>query len=74
MYSWCSETSALPQNITINLTEPVLLYGLLSGGYGDGSSRIEYVNAFSLKYSEEDNSNVIVDHLPKVWYAVVYKS
>ena len=67
--AWCSGTNILPQNVTINLTEPLVIYGLLSGGYSDPF--IVYVNMFSLEYSEADNSKVIVDHLPKVGHTSV---
>ena len=49
-YSWCSgETDVLP-NVTITLTEPVVLHGLLSGGLIS-----EYVTNFSMEYSESED-------------------
>ena len=66
IYCWCSGTNILPQNITIDFTGPLIIHGMLLGGYGIGSSTRSYVTAFSLEYSETHNSDVIVDHLPKV--------
>ena len=66
-YCWCSATNILPQNITIFFTEPLVIHGMLRGGYGSGSYR-EYVTAFSLEYSETNNSGFIVGDLPKVMH------
>ena len=57
-YTWCSDGSdSDAPNITINMTEPVLLYGLLSGGYS--FIILENVTAFSLDYSETDGAEVV---------------
>ena len=62
-YCWCSERDPpLPQNITINLAQPLVIHELLSGGYYSGG----YVRAFSLEYSETGNSDVKANKLPKV--------
>ena len=53
-YSWCSgETDVLP-NVTITLTEPVVLYGLLSGGLES-----QYVTNFSMEYSESEDGPLL---------------
>ena len=64
-FCWCSATKTVPQNITINFTEPLVIHVLLFGGYAVDPATA-YVRAFSLEYSEADNSDLIVDHLPKV--------
>ena len=65
IYSWCSENNPpLPQNITINLAQPLVIYELLSGGYSFDNGA--YVRAFSLEYSETGNSDVKANQLPKV--------
>ena len=54
-YSWCSgETDVLLPNVTITLTEPVVLYGLLSGGLES-----QYVTNFSMEYSESVNGSLL---------------
>ena len=68
LFCWCSGTIQLPQNVTVHFTEPLVIHGILLGGYGSGSSR-SYVTAFSLEYSETENSDLIVDHLPKVCHS-----
>lgn len=65
-YTWCSGTSVpLPHNITVNMTEPVVLYELLSGGYRPSTSLTtppmteDYATSFSLDYMETDDSDVM---------------
>ena len=54
-YSWCSgKIDILPVNVTINLTEPVVLHGLLSGGLAS-----EYVTNFSMEYSESEDGPLL---------------
>ena len=55
-YTWCSGINVdHSPNVTINMVEPVLLYGLVSGGY----SITEHVTAFSLEYSETAEGDVV---------------
>ena len=57
-YSWCSgDTNDMP-NVTIVLTEPVVLHGLLSGGLES-----QYVSNFSMEYSESEEGE-LVQHDP----------
>ena len=58
-YAWCSFNAVEPHNITITMTEQVILYGLLSGGYESSStSAMRYVTAFSMEYSTDDISHI----------------
>ena len=63
---WCSGTETVPQNITIGFTEPLVIHVLLFGGFYRNDIGKIYVTAFSMEYSEAVNSDLIVDHLPKV--------
>ena len=53
-YSWCGGTDDIMPNVTITLTEPVVLYGLLSGGLAS-----HYVTNFSMEYSESKNGTLL---------------
>lgn len=61
-YAWCH--NAVEQgtsnniSITISMSEPVLLYGLFSGGYSS-NGEIAYVTAFSITNSDTDNPMVL---------------
>ena len=60
--AWCSGStsifsSSLP-NVTITMTEPVVLYALLSGGYISNNS-YHHVTSFSLEYSETAGGDMI---------------
>ena len=74
-YTWCSGTAvSLPYNVTINMTEPVILYELLSGGYRSSSlvttppMTEDYVTSFSLDYLETDDGDIL-----SYQYQMVYK-
>ena len=41
-------------NVTITLTEPVVLYGMMSGGLES-----QYVTNFSMEYSESENGSLL---------------
>ena len=59
--AWCSGTiiDSFP-NVTITMTEPVVLYALLSGGiYNQLTSQYFRVTAFSLEYSETAEGDVV---------------
>ena len=45
---WCTNNNANPY-ILLDFTSPVVITGLVSGGYT--SSRISYVNKFTIEYS-----------------------
>lgn len=66
IYTWCSGTGTSNVNVTINMTEPVVLYGLLSGGYRSSSSSTlmteEYVTSFSLKTAVDGGDLVPYQH------------
>ena len=67
-YTWCSDTFVPPPyNVTINMTEPVILYELLSGGYRLSTlvtsstplMTVDYVTSFSLDYLETDDGDIM---------------
>lgn len=65
LFTWCSGTGASNANVTINMTEPVILYGLLSGGYRSQSGTItteEYVTSFLLKTAVDSDELVPYQH------------
>jgi hypothetical protein len=63
VYSWCGEAGADLPNVTINMTEHVVLHGLLSGGYRNSAGNMQYVTAFSLDYTETDDSDRVLHQL-----------
>ena len=59
--AWCSGmtvSSSFP-NVTITMTEPVLLHALLSGGY-ISNNFYHRVTSFSLEYSETAGGDMIL--------------
>ena len=47
---WCTNNDAINPYILLNFTSPVVITGLVSGGYNT-SSRISYVTKFTIEYS-----------------------
>ena len=47
---WCTNNNAINPYILLNFTSPVVITGLVSGGYNT-SSRISYVTKFTIEYS-----------------------
>jgi len=52
--SWCASSTGDLPSINITLAAPMVLYGLLSGGYYN----LRYVSNFTLEYSESEGGNL----------------
>ena len=64
-YAWCHDGNQPADSaisINVSMTEPVILYGLLSGGY-ELSQYKSYVTAFSVAYSYHAEEQ----HIPTVY-------
>ena len=79
-YSWCAGFEADLPNITITMTEPVVLHGLLSGGHQSSTISMQYVTAFSLSYEKTDGSDTVSHQLhsdttvrtySQVWFWII---
>ena len=55
-HCWCAGSTGELPSINIALAAPVVLYGLLSGGYYS-SSAARYVSNFTLEHSESEGGN-----------------